>query len=134
MLDFQRHRQMRFSGVNITSLIDVLFLLLLFFMLTNNYLSSQAIDLTVSTGAVATASDEKPVVLVVGDRGRVFWNNQIVEAPQLEQQLAAVLQDNTDRQIVIYSAGPATVQDLVTTMDTVKRIGGTKISLLQGDN
>ncbi|MGC8119782.1 ExbD/TolR family protein [Marinobacter sp. VGCF2001] len=69
--------------IRITPLIDVVFILLVFFMLTTRLLPVGYLELSNDTDARGAASGEPLPELEVNPDGTVRWNNQDYELPQL---------------------------------------------------
>lgn len=94
----------RRRALSMTSLIDVIFLLLLFFMLTSTFTRFSEIQLSAAGVGAATPSDTPPLFLRLGE-GTASLNGDILNLPALR---AAVL---------VQMDGPTTL--LVSAEDTV---------------
>ena len=79
-----RREKKRSLIINLTSLIDVLFLMLIFFMVTTTFLTQPAINLQLPTAEHAEEVRQTPVVIHVDRLGRVFLNDDPMELPLLE--------------------------------------------------
>jgi len=78
---------------SITSLIDVIFLLLLFFMLSSTFTRFSEVEMVASgTGGVASSSDEAVDRLTVGTDGFVLNSVQLTDA-DVASTLAELTQD-----------------------------------------
>lgn len=119
--------------VNLTPMIDVVFLLLLFFMVSTSFIreSSLKVDLPEATGQ-ALAEQEKAIDIVINADGQFIVNTIVLDKPSNEQ-LAAVLKkavgDNTDPHIIISADANAEYQNIVTAMDTAQQLGYTRLTL-----
>ena len=89
--------------LSLTSLIDVIFLLLLFFMLSSTFSNYADIDLAVATSGTAT-SDETPVLLKL-THDRLRLNGKDIKLSELTQAISPFAQDHTKR-LVLVSLGP----------------------------
>jgi biopolymer transport protein ExbD len=119
--------------VNLTPMIDVVFLLLLFFMVSTSFIreSSLKVDLPEATGQ-ALAEQEKAIDIVINADGQFIVNTITLDKPSNEQ-LAAVLKkavgDNNDPHIIISADANAEYQNIVTAMDTAQQLGYTRLTL-----
>lgn len=119
--------------VNLTPMIDVVFLLLLFFMVSTSFIreSSLKVDLPEATGQ-ALAEQEQAIDIVINADGQFVVNTITLDKPSNEQ-LATVLKkavgDNTDPHIIISADANAEYQNIVTAMDTAQQLGYTRLTL-----
>jgi biopolymer transport protein ExbD len=119
--------------LNITPLIDVVFLLLIFFMVTTtfNRQSELKIDLPEATAEPEQRQD-KPLELVIDAAGRYYVEGQAVVNTQPETLIAAMrkaLDDRRDRPMIIRADARTPHQFVVTAMDSAARIGLTRLSI-----
>lgn len=92
----------RRRALSLTSLIDVIFLLLLFFMLTSTFTRYSEIQLSAAgAGATAPASDVPPLFLRLGAE-RLTLNGSQVPLDALEDAIAARMEEPTT---LLVSAG-----------------------------
>lgn len=119
--------------VNLTPMIDVVFLLLLFFMVSTSFIreSSLKVDLPQAAGS-ALIEQAQPIDIIISADGKFIINKITLDNPS-SQQLADVLQqaagDNNDPHIIISADADAAYQNIVTAMDTAQRLGYTKLTL-----
>ena len=129
-LDSNRAR--RRSIISLTPLIDVVFILLLFFMLTTRFQHYQAMVLKVpARNSIATSqSDIKPVILEVNSDGRVSINGELpITQSELTDNLV-IKEAITDQLPVHVSAGTeVTLSTLTRLMDQLSASGLTAVSL-----
>ena len=135
MMDIAR-RPRKSRGIPLTSLIDVMFLLMKFFVLTTSYINIEALTLSMldehaKNGKAAThvASSEPAQELVLLASGAAFLNNQMVYFGDLEDKLEATLMTHKGSPVVILCDNGVKVQMMVDALDMVKRAGGQNVKL-----
>lgn len=119
--------------VNLTPMIDVVFLLLLFFMVSTSFIreSSLKVNLPEATGE-AMLEQEQPVDIVIQADGQFLINGEalaVVSRESLQKVLRSVVGDNEDPHIIISADADAQYQHIVTAMDTAQQMGYTKLTL-----
>ncbi len=119
--------------VNLTPMIDVVFLLLLFFMVSTSFIreSSLKVDLPEATGE-AMVEQEKPVDIVIRADGQFLVNDEIVPVVTreiLSNVLRTAAGDRMDPHIIISADANAEYQHIVTAMDTAQQLGYSKLTL-----
>ena len=114
------HSRARRRPIGLTSLIDVIFLLLLFFMLASTFSHYQALPLSGGGGTTTAASDmPRPALLRVHGEGRMDLNGRPVTAADLPARLSE-LKENEISRVAILSDDKANVQDVVSAMDAIE--------------
>jgi len=127
-MDLGRPRKKRSLVLNLTSLIDVLFLMLIFFMVTTTFLSQPAIKLQLPSASHADMVRQQPLVVHVDQLGRVFLNDDPIELPLLEAALEARLGEIEDKSIVLKADSRVSHGSVVRVLDMIKGAGVRKIS------
>jgi len=119
--------------VNLTPLIDVVFLLLIFFMVTTTF--NQQAELRVDLPEASTEEqslDVIPIEITIDSTGMYFVNGTNLvnnEAKTLMQSLQKIVSDDKDRGVIIRADAATPHQAVITAMDTVARLGITKLSI-----
>ena len=119
--------------VNLTPMIDVVFLLLLFFMVSTSFIreSSLKVDLPEASGQAAS-DQEKAVDIIINAEGQFIINNMTLNMPnkqQLSTQLKLAVGGNADPHIIISADAKTDYQDIVTAMDSAQQLGYSKLTL-----
>jgi biopolymer transport protein ExbD len=119
--------------VNLTPMIDVVFLLLLFFMVSTSFIreSSLKVDLPEATGE-AMAEQIEPIDIIINSAG-IFTINQTElldnSRESISEALRAAVADQTDPHIVISADADTDYQNIVTAMDTAQALGYSRLTL-----
>jgi len=118
-------RGRRSSRLSMTSLIDVIFLLLLFFMLSSTFTKYGEIELT--SGLPGAEAADSPVRFIRLDADRLLLSGKTVELADLKVLLQPGKEG--ERQIVLIALGDAATSqqlvDLLTTLRQLKDITAT---------
>lgn len=120
--------------VNLTSLIDVVFLLLIFFMVSTSFVKQSQISISLPEAESTAIIEEVPeqidiMITATGTylvNGRELINNR---AETIRNSLQKVSAGNNDIPLTISADANARHQDVVTAMDVAGRLGFTKISI-----
>jgi biopolymer transport protein ExbD len=115
--------------VPMTSLIDITFLFLFFFMLSTSFVRTESMELTLPHAAGTIVPGEKLLQVYVSEDGQMFAGRKPVEEEQLVQLLKEMLVQHPDLNILVLSGPKVTVQQLVTVMDRVYLAGAKNLSV-----
>jgi len=120
-----------FPEIPVVPLIDVMFTLLTFFIITTLFISkARAIDLNLPKASDAPPTDTKieQVDIRVDTKGQFYFNR----APMTEDQLAAKVATLPDETLIILAGDEKTrYQDLIRAMDVLRSAEKTNIALAQ---
>ena len=119
--------------VSLTPMIDVVFLLLLFFMVSTSFIreSSLKVDLPEATGQALTEK-HPPIDVIINADGQFTINDTTVLEPdnaRLAELLKQAVGDRQDPHIIISADANAEYQHIVTAMDTAQQLGYTRLTL-----
>ena len=104
--------------IRLTPLIDVVFILLLFFMLASNLQREQALRLQLPASEAASAlSDEEALLIRLEADGRLRLNGAPVSAADLPGTVGRALGRDPDRAVLLAPAPEASLQQLVSVLD-----------------
>lgn len=98
---FNATKRRRHPTINVTSLIDVMFLLLIFFMVSSTFKQDSAIDITLPQAESATTQELTVNEIMVDSEGQAYLSGQAVDELQLRAKLEALLQENPNAPLVL---------------------------------
>ncbi|MBS1257429.1 MAG: Biopolymer transport protein ExbD [Candidatus Scalindua arabica] len=113
--------------INIASLVDVLFLLLIFFMVTSAFVEQPNIKLELPSTRHSEISKMNNMVLSIARDGKLFIQDKLVDERNLEKELRRVILDTGDEVLVLKADKYVPYGVVVDIMDTVKGAGFRKV-------
>ena len=119
-------------NINLTPLIDVVFLVLIFFMVSTTFESTSQLKIELPKASQNEAIKPiQPLYLVINAKGSFFLNARELSSQKSEALSIALRRvlEGSDRPVVIQSDAGSPVQSLVTAMDVVARLGLTQVSI-----
>ena len=122
-----REKKKRRVLINITSLIDVLFLLLIFLMVSSTFLEQPGIKLELPPAQSAVVVEQKEVILFVDKNQKLFLNSNEITMENLEEKLKEVLPKMKDGSLILKADTDVTHGLVVRIMDSVKKSGVKKL-------
>jgi len=118
--------------INLTPLIDVVFLLLIFFMVSTTFDTTSQLKIQLPKASDSqTAKVKQPLNLTIDARGHFFLNAREISSNKSDALSFALkrVMNGVDRPIVIQSDAASPVQSLVTAMDVVGKLGFSHVSI-----
>jgi len=125
-MNLQQHKREDLD-VNITPLIDIVFLLLIFFMVSTTFERESEIDITLPEATIDAGKETSEVIEVtISADGTFFINGKRVinnQVATLKQALLKVANGREDPPIIISADAKATHQAVVSVMDAARQLG-----------
>lgn len=129
MIYFER-RKRSMQQLNLTSLVDVILMLVIFFMLTTSFVRIQYMDLSLpGDGKPSTGAKTATAIMEVANNGEVRLDDKPVPIVRLEETLRDLFKGYPNRKILVKSGSDVTVQRLVTVLDTITVAGGHNVAV-----
>ena len=105
---------------NMSSMTDIVFLLLIFFMLTSTLVSPNALKLLLPSSKAKTL--EKQTISISIDKDIHFYiNENRVEESNLEQEIIEIVQTEEDPAIILHADKSVDIEHVVKVMDIAYR-------------
>jgi biopolymer transport protein ExbD len=132
-----RRQRVDENGVNLTPLIDVVFLLLIFFMVSTTFTKESRLSLELPTaeGDVAVR-DSQTLEVVIDAAGHYRVNEQALVEYSVDALMTAmrlVAGDELSLPVIITADAKSPHQSVITAMDAAGRLGFSKLSLTTQD-
>lgn len=125
---FGRVRRPRRPHINLASLIDVMFLLLIFFMVSSVFRNSAGIDITLPSAATSVEQQEAPYEIFVQDSGAItFRDTQGITLQALESEMKALLESEPDARLALNADEHSDWKSVIAVIDLARRVGGEKL-------
>lgn len=127
---FSRRRRRDGALVELTPLIDIVFQLLIFFLLTATFQDTSSLDVDLAQAKSKQKSPQKQaIVLSIDSQGRFELDNHIVDASELELRLCKHAKQG-QTSLNIRADRSSQHAALVTAMDSAKRCGLKSMGIL----
>ena len=120
------------SELNITPLLDLVFVLLVIFIITTPQMVNN-LEMTLPSGKPPAPNPNapKPKInrIVVDETGKVFLNDEFVATNALKDTLQQLKTANPDPLFVVKGADEVNYQSMITVLDALQQLDITKVGL-----
>ncbi len=119
----QRHR--RKASINIISLLDVVFLLLIFFMVSSTFMDQPALKIDLpESGAEPLDSDApEPMTVYLTSEGELYFGDQMVREDELPELFRQSLEDGKPPVLSVKADKDVTHGKVIGVMDLARQSG-----------
>jgi biopolymer transport protein ExbD len=124
----RRHGTM--SELNITPLLDLVFVLLVIFIITTPQLMNN-LELSLPSGKPPPKNPNPPKIhrIALDAQGVISLDDAVVTVPQLKTQLKALKADDPDLKVVVNGDDNVDYQYMVSVLDTLQTLDITKVGM-----
>lgn len=115
--------------LNLIPLIDVIFMLLIFFMLTTTFVHDRTLNVTlpVSSQGTEKRAPVKDHVIEIAQDGRIAIDGKILGADEILPVLKGIAADQ--QPVVVWADADVVNQKVITVLDLARKAGITKVGL-----
>ncbi len=129
-MNIKSHRSKRKAEVNIVPMVDVLTVLIFFFLLTMQFKDIYAVDITPPSMESSTnEAKQKPDTLAIDKDGGYYFNAEKVELDSLKATFAELVKKNPDASLIILADRETPLRFVTSAIDIVKISNIKKLSL-----
>lgn len=109
--------------INIIPLIDIIFLMLIFFMLATNFNQNEEIDFSIIKNSNEKNIDKKTLKIILKDSGNIIVNSKPINNQYVKKNIEKIWENNSYKEIIILNEENVKTQTLIDLMDDLKQIG-----------
>lgn len=114
--------------LNITPLIDVVFILLVFFMLATNFASYRLIRIETPRETEIKSTSEGAIVIIVKPDGSVTFDGKTIEREALSENIRKVVEIDPGRVFLVRPLKGVPLQEAINIYDVARKSGATAVS------
>lgn len=129
MLVHARKRKRFEIQIPLTSLIDIVFLLLIYFLLTTNFMVDEGIKIKLPQAKAAAPQTEEVITVYVDQEGRAFLGPDEVSLAELFDRIKEKIGSKQDELVVIRADRAVILNKAVKVMDIAKAAGAGRLCL-----
>tara|TARA_B000000460_G_scaffold225782_1_gene180283 strand:+ start:165 stop:578 length:414 start_codon:yes stop_codon:yes gene_type:complete len=128
--NFYQREEKELISINITPLIDIVFLLLVFFMLATSFIQKSTIEINLSSGKTVKIDNAKNTAIVIlNKKGLIYLNNKLIKVTNIRNEIKNIIEKNPKYKILIKSHKKVPVQKVIRLIEEVRLAGTDNIKL-----
>ena len=115
--------------INITPMLDVVFILLIFFIVTANFIKEPGLEVNRTDSETAEPTENAAILIAVGNAGEIYMDGRRIDKRQVKANVVRLLAENPQGSVVIQADEKATADTIMAVMDGAREAGVYNISL-----
>lgn len=117
------------SEINVSPLLDMVFILLIFFVVTSTFVKEAGVDIKKPKANSATAVQDESLRIAITREGNVYVNDKQVEGKSLEVVLKREKANRPTAKVIIIADARSVTASLVEVIDKCNQVGLREVSL-----
>lgn len=117
------------SEIDLAPLIDMTFILLIFFMVSTTFVKDFKVEIQRPGAATATAASTKSLRLQIDDRGDVFVDGQPVQVWMVQSRVREFLEASGTSSVLVIADRRVVAERLVEVVDQCRLAGATEVGV-----
>jgi len=98
---FRKHYNLTKGEINLTPLVDVVFQLIIFFMLSSSFIMQPGIKIKLPQAATTDVIKQKEIFVNISEDGVIFFNGKVVKIDELEKMLKEEIKDMKKEDVIL---------------------------------
>ena len=117
------------AQIDISPLIDMVFILLIFFMVTTTFVKDMKLDLERPSASSGVSASTKAIRVFIDIQGDVYVDNQQVRIYSLQSKLRDMLRVSTDKSVLVVTDENVPAKTVLRVVDQSKLSGATDVGV-----
>ena len=127
----RRHRASDEAEINITPMLDIVFIILIFFIVTTSFVKEKGLEVSrpSSSPPKEIKKSKGPIVVKIDANGNITMKGRMLESKAVEANLEREKAEKPDSPLIIAAHPDAETDALVTILDAAEAVGVGSVSV-----
>jgi len=127
----QRHalRQKGSSEINMTPMIDIVFILLIFFLVTTSFVKETGVDVNRPSAQSAERQERGNILIAITVNGEIWIENHLIDIRAVRANVERILAENPEAAAIVTADKESTTGLLVEVVDQARLAGISNVSI-----
>lgn len=117
------------EDIDMTPMLDVVFILLIFFIVTASFVKEAGIDVNRPEAATSVKKERANILVAISDKGDIWINKRKVDVRSVQANIERLKAENPQGTVVIQADKKATTDTLIKVMDSARAAGVYDVSI-----
>jgi len=119
--------------INMTPMLDVVFIMLIFFIVTASFVKEAGIDVNRPEAATAVKKERANILVAISDTGEIWINKRQIDVRAVQANIERLKAENPQGSVVIQADKKATTEMLIKVLDASRAAGAFDVSIAAQD-
>jgi biopolymer transport protein ExbD len=117
------------ADINITPLLDIVFIMLIFFVVTTSFIKEAGIEVNRPTAQTSERKEHASILIAITPSGEIWIDRRVVDIRSVRAAIERLRAENPEGAVVIQGDREAQIGLLVQVMDQVRKAGVSNVSI-----
>lgn len=118
------------AQINIVPMIDVIFAILTFFIVSTLFLTrSEGLSVNLPQAKSSQAQPSSPVTVTIDPKGQISLNRKPIQLKALDGEVRQLIQANQETLVIVNADKSVNHGQVVAVMDTLRQVPGAKLAI-----
>ena len=117
------------SEINLTPMLDVVFIMLIFFIVTANFIKEPGLEVNRPDSDTSEIQENAAILIAIGNNDEIYMDGRRIDVRQVKANVLKLLADNPQGSVVIQADEAASADAIIQVMDGARDAGVFDISL-----
>ena len=130
----KHRREEEEAAIDMTPMLDIVFIMLIFFIVTTSFVKEAGIEVLKPKAQQATKQKKANIFIAINERGEIWMDKRMVDVERVRANLERLLAEQPTNIVIVQGDVKAEHGVIVEVMDQIKAAGIDKISIAAKDN
>ncbi|MEE8157630.1 MAG: biopolymer transporter ExbD [Gammaproteobacteria bacterium] len=117
------------SEINLTPMLDIVFIMLIFFIVTATFIKESGIEVNRPEAQTAQPQQRASILIAISDRNEIWINRRKIDLGSVRANVERLHAENPQGSVVIQADKESNTDTLISVMDAVRQAGVFNISI-----
>ncbi|MBU1438633.1 MAG: biopolymer transporter ExbD, partial [Gammaproteobacteria bacterium] len=117
------------TAIDLTPMLDVVFIMLIFFIVTASFVKEAGIDVNRPEASTAVKKDRANILVAISENNEIWINKRRVDERAIQANIERLYAENPQGSVVIQADRKATTDSLIKVMDASRAAGVFDVSI-----
>ncbi len=117
------------AAIDLTPMLDVVFIMLIFFIVTASFVKEAGIDVNRPEASTAVSKDRANILVAISDKNEIWINKRRIDERAVQANIERLYAENPQGSVVIQADKKATTDTLIKVMDASRAAGVFDVSI-----
>lgn len=122
------------NQVDLTPMLDVVFIMLIFFIVTSTFVKEAGVDVTRPDAETASVAESNSVQIGITAANQIFFEKREIDARAVRANVEKALAENPGAAVIIVADRNSNTSALIEVMDQARLAGATSVSVASENN
>lgn len=129
MRRFSNHAHKEETEINLTPMLDVVFIMLIFFIVTTSFVKETGVDVNRPSASTSESKIDSNILIAIKNNEEIWIDKRMIDVKAVRANIEKLKATNSKNSVVIQSDIDAKTGVLVEVMDQIRLAGITNISI-----